>query len=545
MFGASKASGGGGGGGSGHTSSEHLLDRYRDKINLSSLDDKAMAGVVKHTGRDDRATSEQVLDPRTRLILFKLLSREVFTEIHGCVSTGKEANVYHAFAPQGKELALKIYKTSILVFKDRDRYVSGEFRFLSGYAKGNPRKMVKVWAEKEMRNLRRLNAAGIPSPVPILLRMHVLLMEFIGHDGVAAPRLRDAQLSPARLATAYEDVVRTMRKLYQVCRLVHADLSEYNLLYHEGRVVVIDVSQSVEHDHPRSLEFLRMDCKNITDYFRRSGVMTIAPKDLFDFCVHASLSTPEDEQAFLDGAMARAESSASDTADERAQRQVDESVFMQAYIPQRLAAVRDAEAETLRVMRGDTEGMYYRVLSGMEAAPDAGAAQAAAAAAAGAATTVAQKTAAMPNNVSSASSAAAVVKDSDACSFVSSSISGSEDEGVADVSSPRAKRCMPTAAPAAAGTNGAPGAAADDDDKHSFLSSDISGSDSSSDGEGDEDDEDGEDDGRKPREVTSLRAMSKEERKAHKAAVKEEKREKRKTKIPKHVKKRHTKAGKK
>lgn len=68
--------------------------------------------------------------------------------------------------------------------------MSGDFRFRSGYCRSNPRKMVKTWAEKEMRNLARLRAAGIPAPAPLLLRLHVLVMEFIGDDGVAAPRLK-------------------------------------------------------------------------------------------------------------------------------------------------------------------------------------------------------------------------------------------------------------------------------------------------------------------------------------------------------------------
>ena len=46
--------------------------------------------------------------------------------MHGCISTGKEANVYHASTPDGQDLAIKIYKTSILVFKDRDRQVLGD-----------------------------------------------------------------------------------------------------------------------------------------------------------------------------------------------------------------------------------------------------------------------------------------------------------------------------------------------------------------------------------------------------------------------------------
>ena len=83
-------------------------------------------GMVKD--KEDRATVEQALDPRTRLILFKMLSHNVFSEINGCISTGKEANVYHAVTAGGVDLAVKVYKTSILVFKDRDRYVSGDWQ---------------------------------------------------------------------------------------------------------------------------------------------------------------------------------------------------------------------------------------------------------------------------------------------------------------------------------------------------------------------------------------------------------------------------------
>ncbi|CAE7788225.1 RIOK1, partial [Symbiodinium sp. KB8] len=134
---------------------EHQMEKIKDKLDFEKLEGAA-APAPRHTGRDDRATTEQVLDPRTRMILFKLISQGLITSIHGCVSTGKEANVYHAVrASDGADLAIKVFKTSILVFKDRDRYVTGEYRFRTGYCKSNPRKMVKLWAEKEMRNLKR------------------------------------------------------------------------------------------------------------------------------------------------------------------------------------------------------------------------------------------------------------------------------------------------------------------------------------------------------------------------------------------------------
>jgi RIO kinase 1 len=152
--------------------------------------------------KSDRATNEQVLDPRTRIILFKMIGRGLLFEINGCVSTGKEvrlcwyiyllyspltkpqwkANVYHAVSPTSQHLALKIYKTSILIFKDRDRYVSGEHRFRHGYSRRNPRKMVRLWAEKEMRNLKRLVAEGIRAPEPVEVRENVLVMGFLGDD---------------------------------------------------------------------------------------------------------------------------------------------------------------------------------------------------------------------------------------------------------------------------------------------------------------------------------------------------------------------------
>ena len=128
----------------------HLPSRI--PVLLSSLEvlcRNTAAVKIRSKDKSDRATAEQVLDPRTRMILFKLLNRRYISEINGCVSTGKEANVYFASSPEG-DCAIKVYKTSILVFKDRDKYFTGEFRFRHGYARRNPRKMVRLWAEKEM-----------------------------------------------------------------------------------------------------------------------------------------------------------------------------------------------------------------------------------------------------------------------------------------------------------------------------------------------------------------------------------------------------------
>ncbi|XP_026454086.1 serine/threonine-protein kinase rio1-like [Papaver somniferum] len=258
-------------------------------------------GKTKTADKRDRASVEQAIDPRTRMVLFKMLNRGIFDDINGCISTGKEANVYHATKEDGQEFAVKVYKTSVLGFKDRDRYIQGDYRFRYGYCKHNPRKMVKTWAEKEMRNLMRLKAAGIRCPTPILLRLHVLVMEFVGKSGWAAPRLKDANLSEDKMRECYVQIIMVMRNLYQKCKLVHGDLSEYNILYHEGNLHIIDVSQSVDLDHPLALDFLREDCIHVSDFFKKNGVEVMTIQELFDFVVDSSI-TDESVESYLEEA---------------------------------------------------------------------------------------------------------------------------------------------------------------------------------------------------------------------------------------------------
>ncbi|OIW33649.1 atypical/RIO/RIO1 protein kinase [Coniochaeta ligniaria NRRL 30616] len=344
------------------------LSKHAAKIRL----DNVKQVQERDKDKSDRATQELVLDQRTRMILLQMINRGVVSEIHGAISTGKEANVYGAVlhpedGGQSLPRAVKIYKTSILVFKDREKYITGEHRFKGGAEKGNNRKMVKLWAEKEFRNLRRLHVAGIACPEPIKLKLHVLVMEFLGdRKGWAYPRLRDARLQgddqEQQWRGLYVQLLGIMRKMYQVCRLVHADLSEYNILYNDGRLYIIDVSQSVEHDHPRSLEFLRMDIKNVGDYFRRQGVDVLAERTVFNFITAPEGPTEEPEVA---GAVehlyeVRPEAAENDSA--VAEREIDNEVFRNQYIPQTLEQVYDIEKDTHKLGQGQGEDLVYRNL---------------------------------------------------------------------------------------------------------------------------------------------------------------------------------------
>ncbi|KAL8992453.1 MAG: hypothetical protein Q9169_007092 [Polycauliona sp. 2 TL-2023] len=350
------------------------LSRHAGKL---KLDDRQTGKHDRVADKSDRATSEQVLDPRTRMILLQMINRNVVSEVNGCMSTGKEANVYHAISiptsdDHSPEInttiplqrAIKVYKTSILVFKDRDKYVTGEHRFRSGYSKSNNRAMVKVWAEKEMRNLKRIYNAGIPCPEPVQLRLHVLVMSFLGDKkGTPAPRLKDVELSGGdvdeRWRALYFQLLGYMRILYQTCHLVHADLSEYNVLYHQDKLWLIDVSQSVEHEHPRSLEFLRMDIKNVNDFFRRQGVDVLADKSVFSFVTATQGSQQQEAMISVIKKLYEERKNEDETGDGA---EVDAEVFRKQYIPQTLDQVYDAERDVDHINRGGQEDLVYRDL---------------------------------------------------------------------------------------------------------------------------------------------------------------------------------------
>lgn len=88
-------------------------------------------------------------------------------------------------------------------------------------------------------------------------------MSFIGSNGRSAPTLKDVIGEPALFKNIWTKVVDLMVRLHRDCQLIHADLSEYNLLWYENKLWCIDVSQAVRITHPMAHRFLWRDCKNI------------------------------------------------------------------------------------------------------------------------------------------------------------------------------------------------------------------------------------------------------------------------------------------
>lgn len=188
------------------------------------------------------------------------------------MSAGKEARVYWGKSFEKRDIAIKIYLTSSAEFrKGIVKYLEADPRF-SGKVPTSTRKLYSLWAKKEFSNYARMYEAGVSVPRPLAVYENILVMEFIGDEGVPAPLLKDVDLSLEELEKVFEHLLGDLKKMVQKARLVHGDLSEYNIMIWKGRHYVIDVSQAVTLDHPNALEYLTRDLTNLTKFFSRRGL---------------------------------------------------------------------------------------------------------------------------------------------------------------------------------------------------------------------------------------------------------------------------------
>ncbi len=230
-------------------------------------------------------------DPRPDWVVTALAA--IDTEL-GIIKTGKEADVHlvHRGVPGGAEslLAAKRYRPAEHRMFQRDAgYQEGrrtrrtrDTRALARRTSYGRALMSGQWASAEFHALSTLWQAGAPVPYPVQLSGTELMLEFIGdEDGTAAPRLAQGRPAPDALADLFEQCVAAMRLLARA-GYAHGDLSAYNLLVHDGRLVMIDLPQVVDLvANPRGPEFLHRDCENVCTWFASRGLHTAEFEHLF------------------------------------------------------------------------------------------------------------------------------------------------------------------------------------------------------------------------------------------------------------------------
>lgn len=229
----------------------------------------------------DRKTEQYVFDIPTLETLYKFSKKGILKALGGPVSQGKESVIFHAVGGEGEELAIKLYKIHTAHFNAMLDYIIGDPRFEE--IKKDRRSVISVWARKEFKNLKRASDAGVRVPKPIACDKNVLIMEFIGKEGIPAPRMRDIPVDILKADCELEElfirILSAIKTLYEKGRMVHADLSEFNILMKgyverefEIEPVIIDMGQSLLVNHPHADEFLLRDVRNIIIFFNKLGL---------------------------------------------------------------------------------------------------------------------------------------------------------------------------------------------------------------------------------------------------------------------------------
>ena len=219
----------------------------------------------------ERKTGNEVFDKITLETLYKLANQGYIDILNGAISTGKEANVLTGITDDEKFVAVKIYRIATSDFKKMDYYLKGDPRF--NIKTKNKRKIIYSWVTKEFKNLTRLESAGVNVPHPITSSNNVLLIEFIGdEDGNPAQPAKNQP--PKDPEDFFNKLLVNLKLFVNEAKLVHGDLSNYNILNKDEEPVIIDVSQSVVLDNPISKELLERDINTLVNEYTKLGVKT-------------------------------------------------------------------------------------------------------------------------------------------------------------------------------------------------------------------------------------------------------------------------------
>jgi RIO kinase 1 len=217
---------------------------------------------------EDYDVFDNVFDMPTVMTINELRRDGIIQYIETSLAAGKESKVYLAVAPDSSLRIVKIYLTVSAEFKKRMQYIAGDPRF-SDIKRGS-RSLIMTWARKEFKNMHTAHAAGVRVPLPIAVKKNVLVMEFVADsEGNPMPALINTE---EITLNDYQQVIEQMTMLYQKAKLVHADLSEYNIFKTNLGIMLFDFGSAIDIQQPNSKQFLFRDVSNINRFFEKRGI---------------------------------------------------------------------------------------------------------------------------------------------------------------------------------------------------------------------------------------------------------------------------------
>jgi RIO kinase 1 len=195
------------------------------------------------------------------------------------LKTGKEATVYVVSGPRGL-MAAKLYvDLRVRSFKKDAIYREGRWiddarirKAIERRSKAGVEAQQFLWVAEEFKQLQALHAAGVPVPTPVDSVGNAVLMQFIGDEDGAAPRLSDTSLSRDEAREAFAQCVRNLALILRSGR-VHGDYSTFNVLWWQEKAIVIDFPQVVEVEaNPAANQILRRDVEGLCRSFGHFGL---------------------------------------------------------------------------------------------------------------------------------------------------------------------------------------------------------------------------------------------------------------------------------
>lgn len=219
---------------------------------------------------------EGVFDEFTINTLNMLKKKKYFDELIRPIKTGKEGDVYLAKKDDGFR-AVKIFRMTSANFKKISSYITRDFRFKN--IKGNMRKVILTWTQKEFRNLSICHKVDMNVPYPYKQWNNVVVMDYI--EGLM---LKDSVLEDPLLF--FEILLEQMRLMRHDAKLIHGDLSEFNILVQDGLPVIIDLGQGMtiknEDDFKTYYDLYERDVRNVVNYFNKKYDLGLDEKEIFE-----------------------------------------------------------------------------------------------------------------------------------------------------------------------------------------------------------------------------------------------------------------------
>ncbi len=215
------------------------------------------------------------------LAINTLVKADVIASFGQTLGVGKEADVYDALSPTGKRIAVKFHRLGRISFRQTRRK--------RGYIREHSTWLFQshLAAEKEFQAMKLAYENGVSVPEPISQNRHVIAMGMI--EGGELSKYKDIG-KPEKVLS---EILRNIRKAYLKAHVIHADLSEYNIILKpDGHILIIDWPQAVKTDHANAAELLQRDLKNLSTFFSRKFGIELAAKDACAYVIGEARRLP-------------------------------------------------------------------------------------------------------------------------------------------------------------------------------------------------------------------------------------------------------------